>query len=499
MFNEKTKDNNKKLQNNLNYKIKEDDKNENNTKDNTEKLVGKENNENKKSQNEDDKKLHKLSGFFLFYLVCITSSIMIKIILDKTFIREYNYFSRDRVNNFFIACYLSLTYISLALYMMYSCIVKKEKDREKGKNTVSSMKLFGYIVYSENKPSKDICCCYSCYNCCECFEDCLVCCQTLNMSLCCYMCSCICCLKCIFCCKCDKFEDINKNRMRKNEDINKIERIFVFYRVSGRWNWLAKIMTDTKIYPLALTLYFIHLTNMGFEDIIWSNQEKNKNEDEYIINMIILGAILLFYIINRYGGKCIVECIEKYINKGSGDLRKSLEECPEEFQDIFIGFIPYILAQTIISFIFSALIYFNALEINNYFLSITIASVEYIKINILEIISFFIETNYKSLEFFSSSTIFSIYLLIWDITLFFLSLADYDNKNVILFQFIIGVSVVGIFALLSICVIIGLSCEESNSYNNNNNNLKGKDLKDEVLNALELGNVENKDINPKYI
>ena len=457
MFNEKTKEIEKNKRENLNIN-EENDENNNKAKENRDSLINKENNQNEEGQN---KKVHKLSGFFLFYLVCITSSIIIKIVIDKTFIGEYKYSSREKVNYYFIVCYLSFTYISLILFRIYSYIVKREKVDNRGENIISSMKIFGYIVYNESKPSEEICCCYSCYNCCELCEDIKVCCQTLNMSLCCYMCSCICCLKTIFCCQCSKCEDNNKVKIRKNEDVNKIERIFVFYRVTGRFNWCAKIMTDIKVYPLALALYFVHITNMGFEDIIWADQEKNEKEYEYIINIIILGAILVFYLINRFGGKCFKPFIEKIVH---GDLRDSFNEYSEEIREIFIGFIPYIFIQTIISLIFSGLIYFNYIEISSYLLSITIASVEYIKINILEIISFFIETNYKSLEFFSSSTIFSIYLLIWDIALFLLSLADFDNKYIILFQFIVGLTVTGFFIVLSIITGSKL-CQDKNEKN----------------------------------
>ena len=198
------------------------------------------------------------------------------------FIGKYNYSSREKVNIFFIVCYICLTYFSLFLYIIYSHIVKRDKVNYKGKKLVSSMKLFGYIVYSENTPSEKICCCDSCYNCCELFEDIINCCKTIG------------CFKTIFCCQCSECDENSKVRIRNNEDVNKIERIFIFYKINGRCNWCAKIMTDIKVYPLALVLYLVHLTNMGFEEVIWNNHEKNDNEDEYIINIIILCSIFFF-------------------------------------------------------------------------------------------------------------------------------------------------------------------------------------------------------------
>lgn len=472
--------------NEKNIKLQKIDYNKpnNSEKENSEHLINQKEANDEKPNNDVKKTLHKLKGFFLFYLICITSSILIKILLDKIFIGEYNYSSREKVNQFFIYCYFICTYISLFLHRIYSYIIVEKKEEEK-KQSITSMKLLGYIIYNESKPNEDICCCYNCYNCCECFEDCKICCQTLNMSLCCYMCNCICCFKTLFCCQCKKCEENNKFRIRENNDINKIERIFVFYRVTGRWNWLAKVMTDIQVYPLALVLYYILITNMGFEDIIWNNNEKNENNNEYIINIVILGAISFFYFINKYGGKCIIDVIDKVFNKGNGDFRNAFE-CPGDFTDIFIGFIPYILIQTILSIILSGLIYFASKDINIYILSITIASEEYIKINILEIISFFIETNFKTLEFFTSSTIFSIYLFIWDFLKFILSLFDVENKRLILFQFIIGIVVVAPFIFITLWTSIILCCFHSEIFDEDDK-IKDKDIgKIEIKSELKI-------------
>ena len=156
-----------------------------------------------------------------------------------------------------------------------------------------------------------------------------------------------------------------------------------------------------------------------------------------------------------------------------------------------MGFLPYIWVQTTISIIFSALIYFESIEIDSYILSMTIASVEYIKINILEIISFFYETNYKTLEFFSSSTIFSIYLLIWDIAVFLLSLIDIQNKYVLLFQFIIGLVAIGPFTFFSVLTGINLSCMKLCEKNNDEVGKQNRDIKRYQKKSVELESVKN--------
>ena len=418
----------------------EDNNDDNNSNKKSENLIENKNNIN--NNNDDNKtKVHSLKYFFLFYLICITSSILIKILLDKTFIDEYNYSSRESVNNFYIVCYTSLMIISLLLYILYSYyILNQEKKNENENAETSSMKLCGYIIYYEDKKNENICCCEFC-------EDCKICCQTLNMSLCCYLCSCLCCLKTIFCCQCKRCKENNDYKIRKNNDVNKIDRIIVFYRVTGRFNWLAKIMTDIRIYPLALMLYFVLMTNIGFEDLIWENFEKHNKNDEFLINLIILGTILGYYILNKSAGKWVINTYDTLKIKESLNSIKCLKGCSGEMLEIILGLIPYIFTQTFISSVLSGIIYFANGEMDYHILSVGIASVEYIKITILEVVSFYIETNYKTLEFFSSSTIFSIYLSVWNIIMFILNLTDVDAIKIIFFQFIIGVSFTGLFCL----------------------------------------------------
>ena len=93
------------------------------------------------------------------------------------------------------------------------------------------------------------------------------------------------------------------------KDINKIETICILYRITGKWNWFGNILTDRKFFPFIIMLYCIHATNMGFEDRIWNNIENNigGGKNVYLINGITLISILPFYLINRFGGKCLTK------------------------------------------------------------------------------------------------------------------------------------------------------------------------------------------------
>ena len=306
------------------------------------------------------------------------------------------------------------------------------------------MDLFGYFIYNETTKNEDIFC-HVCNNdCeCECCQDCKICCQTLNKSLCCYLGSCLCCLEKIFCCcfckscnccgccDCEKLEENNnKYKIREMKDLNKIETVFIIYRTTGKCNWIGKIITETQIYFFVIFLYCILLSNMGFEDRLWDNIDNHEGglKNVYGINGIALGTIIFFYLLVRLIGKCIIKL-----------LNKNVRIFESESYEMSNALYPYLLIQALYATVISGLIYFNDIhKLENIFLIITIGSVEFIKIFILEYVTFIYEVNSKRLVFFSISTIFSFYLLLWDILLFILEITDVENISIILSQFIIG-------------------------------------------------------------
>ena len=210
-----------------------------------------------------------------------------------------------------------------------------------------------------------------------------------------------------------------------------METICILYRITGKWNWLGYILTEPRSCAFIIILYSILITNMGFEDRIWNNLENNNGggKNIYLINGITLISILLYYLINKFGGKCLMKI-----------FHAKKEDLLIEGYIIIVGLFPYILLQTIFSTIVSGLIYYRKINnIENYILSITKGSVEYSKINVLEYFAYIIEMNHRNLVFFSSSTIISFYLLIFRIILYILNLLDVDNISIMHFQFIIGI------------------------------------------------------------
>ena len=360
----------------------------------------------------------KLDGFFLFFLISIAISIFIKTFYDQEYIKDYNYNSGKKVNNYIIIIYTISNFISLFFYLLYKFFLTKGEEKET--TTTTTIEIFGYIIYNKTKKSNDIFYhpCNNEYECESC-EDCKICCGTINRSLCLYQSSCKACWKNIFCCcfcccsrkcqhykcceycECDKLKETNYPK-RKMKDINKIETLCIIYRETGKWNWLGELLTMPIIYIMVIYLYLILISNIGFEEKIWDNFENNQGgtKNSYCINGVVLGTIIFFYIISRLAGKLIFQFL---------GLKNGLIS---EYAEVSLGNTPYFFLQGLYSMIISGIIYFNDIKKSeNIILSISIGSVQYIKFFILEYITFIIESNIKYLIFFSLSTIISFFFI----------------------------------------------------------------------------------------
>lgn len=76
-------------------------------------------------------KLYELKHFFIFYLFSVFASIFIKIFLDKTYIDEYKYTSKEKVHYFFIISYFILTILSIFYYKIFLLYALKKKKKKK--------------------------------------------------------------------------------------------------------------------------------------------------------------------------------------------------------------------------------------------------------------------------------------------------------------------------------------------------------------------------------
>ena len=149
-------------------------------------------------------------------------------------------------------------------------------------------------------------------------------------------------------------------------------------------------MTEIKIIVFVLIIYIIELFNIGFRKVLsFDDKDENIGNKSFIINIISLVSILIFYIIDRYGGSLV----NKFLNKMDSEEEDWSEgcECGKEFFTIVAGIFPTIFFESILTVIISSLIYYDKMKVNEYyFIPISIGCIEYLKLICLKffIISF---------------------------------------------------------------------------------------------------------------
>ena len=81
---------------------------------------------------QDDNKILFFEGYFIFFIISLIFSVLIKIFLDQQFIGEYNYKSRKNANYYIIITYCSSTLISIfCIFYMKDFFLIMKKSRIK--------------------------------------------------------------------------------------------------------------------------------------------------------------------------------------------------------------------------------------------------------------------------------------------------------------------------------------------------------------------------------
>ena len=383
----------------------------------------------------------KIKGYFLFYLLSMTGSLIIKMIVNNYFLDVYENNSKN--NLYFALIYAIPTISSLPFYYFFSSVFKKDIKKNIQRN---AMKIGGYIIYSESK-NVDISCCKSCGLCCKkTFKQ-------INYGCCCYLCSLTYIFKCIFCCKFYEYPFYKIEKNGNSEIINKNEKICIIYKVNSFWFWFFDKIFNIHVFPFVPIIYLFEAYNIGFKSNLSDKKIDNKKE-LLIRNITSLLSLFIMYAINKYGGLLL----NKYLNWFSEISDKDSDvgdDYKNDFKNIISGIFPLILFETIYSAIISPLIYFKKLnnDIIQYFISFSIGSSEYLKIVCLNYLSLYWKINNNEIELLSSSFTFSFYLIIWNGIAF---LIEIFINDLILFQFIIAAII--IFFFISLLIILYFCC-----------------------------------------
>ena len=256
-------------------------------------------------------------------------------------------------------------------------------------------------------------------------------------------CSCICC--------CCDYNDVNFEQ----------NQVFFCYCYQGRrkLNWFNKYITsDTqkKIIPKMLSFFQLQFTMIGFDRLFnENNDEKNPKKEEIandpqILSVVFLISFILFFLITISFGK-----MERAIRPEKSD--KKIENVSKMSTSILEGMEGVIYYISFYVFILSFIYLlgndelYNNVFLNNYYIYPPILMNKFFFFTLTYYCLSYSEDQ-QGFELISSSTLISIYLVIWD--LFYSNIRDYLPISVLFIIQLIPSGYYSISFSIKILVII---------------------------------------------
>ena len=316
------------------------------------------------------------------------------------------------------------------------------KKKSENNYDICITKICGYLIFQEKKENKNSICC----------EGCRVGFRKFNHSWC-SCCNCQC-LECEQCCPCLPLSECCKTKADLTEIGDRDKSLCICYKLNGKCSWLCEYFTNALVICLTLFVIIIELLNFGFNSFLTEYIDNYIYEREYNhymfseinkktirIHILYLIGIIFYYCLNLVFGLIFYKKFPI----------KKVEYIGEE-STIGLGIIFLVLFESIISCIFSSLIYYNNSEEYKYYLmAFSVSSVEYIKL--LEI-NFISKNSENKTQLFAYSTFISIFLLIINTILTAIEYLVKDHNIFIFVQFLLGI----IISFFGICYLIIIIC-----------------------------------------
>ena len=372
----------------------------------------------------------KKNGYYISYVLAFLIGITVRLYSNT---EDIIYDHKRLFINLIYFHYIPIV-MSLFFYIIFSCAFSKKSNI---KSEVCIAQFCGYFIFQETKERKKSICCGGCRTGFRKFNKCFCCCCNCN------------CLNCETCCPCLPLSECCKGKDDLTEIEDRDKSLCICYKVKGKCSWICDYFIDYYVFESVLIIAFVELYNFGFKSILneyirdldyqrnYDNAEINNKM--LIIHIIYLVGIFSYYIFNIIFGKMFYSAIP-YVNvafNGEGFI-------------IGLGLLFVAIFESIISCIFSGLIYYDNVEDYKYYLmAFSIGSTEYIKVLTINLIG----KDFNDSNLFTSSTFISIFLTVLKA---FLSLFDNlvaDHINFILFQFIFGL-ITGFFGCCITCCMM---------------------------------------------
>ena len=372
----------------------------------------------------------KKNGYYISYVLAFLIGITVRLYSNT---EDIIYDHKRLFINLIYFHYIPIV-MSLFFYIIFSCAFSKKSNI---KSEVCIAQFCGYFIFQETKERKKSICCGGCRTDFRKFNKCFCCCCNCN------------CLNCETCCPCLPLSECCKGKDDLTEIEDRDKSLCICYKVKGKCSWICDYFIDYYVFESVLIIAFVELYNFGFKSILneyirdldyqrnYDNAEINNKM--LIIHIIYLVGIFSYYIFNIIFGKMFYSAIP-YVNvafNGEGFI-------------IGLGLLFVAIFESIISCIFSGLIYYDHVEDYKFYLmAFSIGSTEYIKVLTINLIG----KDFNDSNLFTSSTFISIFLTVLKA---FLSLFDNlvaDHINFILFQFIFGL-ITGFFGCCITCCMM---------------------------------------------
>ena len=395
---------------------KEKRKNENNNNNNN---PNNQNNQNNQENGEQPTKQY--NGYWIGYFISILFSMALKFVFNRFVIVQ----EKGKIKEFYgllVAFHCIPILLALLVYYFFSKIFnEKIVKQEKKKKSNSSCRFFGYVYYSEEEENEKKIRCGGCrkgFR--KCYYNCF-----------CYACPCFKCCECLTCCCCCGEED----------DLSEVEyrekKICVIYKTTGKCAWFCDLFTDKILLYIAFIMFILEFINFGFKPNLSEYLEELDNSKLYKYNLFSLLGILLFYFITLFSGWIYKKCIHSNDLKGEGS-------------NLGVGMDVIFFPGSKVSFIISILTYFTDIseESKHLIMPLSIGSIEFYKILLQNISDGIFKTQAISFD-----SLFSIYVIIWEIFAFILDICGVKSKKMILAQFIISLIVIIIGILIFVCLL----------------------------------------------
>ena len=438
-------------------------------------IPNQENNKNEVNpEGEEGEHTKEYNGYFLGFLISILVSMGLKFILNR-FVISQKHGKIEKFYGLLIVCHFSPIILSLIVYCIFSIIFNKKivKPKNKKKST-KSCRVCGYVYYSEEEPNDVEIKCEGCrkgFR--KCYYNCL-----------CNTCSCFKCCECKKCCCCyGEEQDLSEVNHRE-------KKICIIYYTTGKWSWFCDLFTSHIMLYNVLIMFILEFCNFGFKPDLSEYLGNIDDSQLYKFNLLNLAGILLFYFITLLSGLCYKKCLHFNEDKGEGT-------------NLGFGIGTLFFTGSLVSFIASIITYFSDIseKAKHYIMPFSIGSIEFYKIILKNIADGIFKTSAISFD-----SIFSIYVIIWNIFAFILDILKAKSKKLILAQFIISLFLIIIGIIYFICIlalpklIVGFKNETNEKLKNENENKTNENQINthnniEVYVQKEENSNENRNIN----